>query len=81
MVRRRARTSERAAHDGAGRGERGRSERGLRRRGRGRLGTWRRAADRASEIVRGVPGALVPALRPAVVPIPVRTTRQARRAT
>ena len=74
MVRRRARPSERDAHNGAGRDGSGR-------RRRGRLGAWRRAADRAAEIIRGVAGALGPAPRPAVVPIPVRTTRQARRAT
>ncbi len=73
MVRRRARPSERNAH-GDAHGDGGR-------RGRKRPGAWRRAADQASEIIRGVAGALGPAPRPAVVPIPVRTTRRARRAT
>ncbi len=56
---------------------------GRAREGRGRRfrRAWRRAVDGASELVGGVVGLRGPVPRPVLVPIPVRTTRQARRTT
>jgi len=60
-----------------GDGGRGGSRRGRRRWPRARR-AWRRAADGASSVVDGIVGALGPAPRPVVVPVPVRATRPLR---
>lgn len=74
MVRRRTTRSEKEGQGGVGRNDRTRERRDH----RGRR-TWRRVVEGASELVEGLLGARGPAPRPVVVPIPVRTTRRARR--
>ncbi len=42
---------------------------------------WRRVMDGAAAVVDGIAGSISPAPRPAVVPVPVRSTRPLRRGT
>lgn len=79
MVKRESRQPERGERD-----ERGPEQRGDTWRGRAirkAIRTWRQVVDGAASIVDGITGALGPAPRPVVVPVPVRSTRRLRPST